>query len=160
MLVVVCRSHSRVAAHQLAVLGEGHVALHDARAHARAGLVGLLGVLGELQRGAAMADGEVGAVERAVLALLQLVLERAFVHAVDQIERPRAELDGVVGPAGGRRRIGEGHGAEAGEHGKRGCERDRVQDVAHEFLLESLETGVPEYGQKGRARPSTLRRVH
>src|SRR5215510_16014410 len=79
------------------MLREGDVAFDDARAHPRARLVGLLGVLGELQRGAAVSDGEVSAAEWAVLALLQFVLQRAFVHAVDEVERARPELDALVG---------------------------------------------------------------
>ena len=136
----------RVAAHQLAVLRECDVALDDARAHARRGLVGLLGVLGELERGAAMADGEIGAVERPLLALLQLVLEPPVVDAVDQVERPRAELDAgvalpvvvsivvavtivIVAPVG----MGErGEGRESEERCRDG---ERTECVAHAGLL-------------------------
>ena len=84
-----------VAADQFPILGEGHVALEDTSAHARARLVALLGVFGELQRPAtAVADGEVGLVEdRAVRALLEVALERTGGHFFDQVERPRAELD-------------------------------------------------------------------
>ena len=58
-----------VTADELPVLGERHVALQDARAHARARLVALLGVLGELQRAAAaVADRERRLLERAVAA--------------------------------------------------------------------------------------------
>ena len=81
-----------MAADQSAILGEGDVALDDAGAHARTGHVRDIRVLGELQRRSAMADGKVGAIERAVLALHQLVLKPALVHALDQVERPRAEL--------------------------------------------------------------------
>ena len=42
-----------VAADELPIAGEGHVALEDTGAHARTRLVALLGVLGELQRPAA-----------------------------------------------------------------------------------------------------------
>jgi hypothetical protein len=74
------------------VHGEGHVALDNASALPRSGLVRFLRVLWELQRGAAMADREIGLAERPVFALHQLVLQPARVHAVDQIEWPWAEL--------------------------------------------------------------------
>ena len=86
-----------VAAHELAVLRERHVAFDDARAHARAGFVGFLRVFGKLQRRAAMRNREVGAAERTVLALEQPRLERPCVHALHQVERARAELDGLIG---------------------------------------------------------------
>lgn len=52
-----------MAADELPVLGEGHVAFHDPCAHTEAGEIGLLGVLGELQGGAAMRDREIRPVE-------------------------------------------------------------------------------------------------
>ena len=81
-----------VTAHQLAVLGESHIAFDHARTLARTGFIRFLGVLGELQRGAAMSDGEIGLVERTGLAALQLVLEAAVVQTVDQIEGAVADL--------------------------------------------------------------------
>jgi hypothetical protein len=87
-----------VAAHQLAVGGEADVALHDAGAHAHRGLVGLLRVLGELQRRAAVADREVGFAERARGAFLQALLQLARPHGVHQVERPRPELHGAAFP--------------------------------------------------------------
>ena len=83
----------RVPADELLVLGEGHVALDDAGAHARGGVVRLLGVLGELQRGAAVADREVGAARLVVEACQESLLERAVVHLVDEELGSRAELD-------------------------------------------------------------------
>ena len=53
-------------------------------------------MLGELQGGAPMADGKVGTVEGAALALRQPVLEAAFVHAVDQVKRPGTELYAAI----------------------------------------------------------------
>ncbi|MEZ5600797.1 MAG: hypothetical protein R3F36_07300 [Candidatus Competibacteraceae bacterium] len=96
MLVVVCRSHSLWRLSQLAVFSEGHVALDDAGPHACPSHIRGVGVLGELQGGAPMADGKVGTVEGAALALRQPVLEAAFVHAVDQVERPGTELYAAV----------------------------------------------------------------
>jgi len=50
-------------------------------------------MLGELQRRATVADGELGLVELAALrALLQATLERAFAHVVHQEERALAKL--------------------------------------------------------------------
>ena len=51
-------------------------------------------MLGELQGRAPVADGEVGRLEGAVGALLELALERARVHVVDQVIGTRAELHG------------------------------------------------------------------
>ena len=83
----------RMAADQLLVLGESHVALDDARAHARRRRVGLGGVLGELHRRATVADRKLARCERATLrAPLQLALERALAHVVYQEEWPRSEL--------------------------------------------------------------------
>jgi len=45
-----------VPADQLPILGERHVALDDTGAHACSSLIGLLGMLGKLQRRTAMAD--------------------------------------------------------------------------------------------------------
>src|SRR4029453_9829928 len=110
-----------VAADQLAVRRERDVALDDAGAHAGGGLVGLLRVLGELEGRAAVADREVGLPERPVLALLEAVLERAFVQALHEVERPRADLDRAVavraavgGLVGARRSGGPGGPGGAG----------------------------------------------
>ena len=54
----------RVPTHELPILGERHVALQDAGAHARGRLQGLARMLGELQGGATMTDGEIRRVER------------------------------------------------------------------------------------------------
>jgi len=81
-----------MAAYQLAIAGEGDVALHNASAHARRRHVGFPRVLGELQRRAAMADREVSPVKRPVDALLQGRLELALVHILDEEEGARAKL--------------------------------------------------------------------
>ena len=74
--MVVCEVALVVAAHEWPSPRERHVALLDARAHARAGDVALLGVLGELQRAAAaVTDRELRLVEGTVAALFQLALE-------------------------------------------------------------------------------------
>src|SRR5438876_10676195 len=49
-----------VAADERSIAGEGHVALQDTGTHARARLVALLGVLGELQRPATAVADEIG----------------------------------------------------------------------------------------------------
>ena len=77
------RSVSSVTANELAVLRECHVALDDARALTRTGLIRLFRVLRELQRRSAVCNHEIAATERAVLAALQLLLEPAVVHALD-----------------------------------------------------------------------------
>lgn len=82
-----------MAAYQLAVLRERDVALDDAGTLPRCGLVRLLGVFRELQRRTAVPDREVCAAEGAVFALHQPVLQRAFIHALNQVERPRPKLD-------------------------------------------------------------------
>jgi hypothetical protein len=85
-----------VAADQVSVLGERDVALHDARSHACAALVGFLRVLRKFQSAAAMSDRKARTIERAVLAFLHTILELTFVHALDQVEGTRAELHGRV----------------------------------------------------------------
>ena len=116
----------RMAADELAVLGEGHVAFDDAGAHARRRDVGFARMLGELQRGAAMADREVGPVERPCLALLEGVLQRPFVHVVDQEERTRPEMGErlvALGDRGGGDRDGEERTGE--QRGSLACLRHR-----------------------------------
>src|SRR6185312_9408061 len=49
-------------------------------------------VLGEFERRAAVADREIGAAERAVLAGKEFVLQLARVHALHEIVRARADL--------------------------------------------------------------------
>ena len=85
----------RMAAHQLPILGEGHVALEDAGAHPRRRNVRFLGVLGKLHRGAAMADREIALLERALGAFLQGGLELALIHILDEEIRARADLHAV-----------------------------------------------------------------
>ena len=85
-----------MAAHELAVLRERDVAFNDPRTLAHCALIRLLGMFGELQRRTTMPDREVSPAERAVLTLHQPVLERPFIHAVDQVERPRPKLDRIV----------------------------------------------------------------
>ena len=83
-----------VAADQFPILGEGHVTLEDASAHACACFVAFLGVLGNLQRAAtAVADGEVGLVEERAVAHCSSLRLSGWGSFVDQVERPRAELD-------------------------------------------------------------------
>lgn len=91
----------RVAAHELTVAGECDVALQDASAHARTGIESLASVLGELERATAVGDGEERRVADGLLsARLELLLERALVHLVDEPERSRTDLD-----VGHRRRL-------------------------------------------------------
>jgi hypothetical protein len=86
----------RVPAYELEIFREGDVAFNDSGAHACARLICLTGMLGKLQRRAAVADGEIGAVERSVAAARELRLERAVLHVVDHKERPRPELNTLV----------------------------------------------------------------
>lgn len=63
-----------VASNQFGVLGEGHITLNDAGAHAGGCHVGLLGVLRELQRGAPVTDGDIALLEGTLGATLQFPL--------------------------------------------------------------------------------------
>ena len=56
-------------------------------------------MFGELQRCAAVADGEVGAGERSVRAGLEFGFELAVRHLVDEVERAGPELN--IGGFGG-----------------------------------------------------------
>lgn len=120
-----------VTADEMLVLCECRVTLLDARAHAGAGDVGLLGLLGELQDGtAAVADGEAGSLALLLEAGQQLVLEVRLVHVVDEVFGTRAELDVTLGLAGagssrssGRSSTGNlGYGQQASSH-SRGTEQ-------------------------------------
>jgi Holliday junction resolvasome RuvABC endonuclease subunit len=117
MEVVLC-----VTTDQLPGLGKGNVAFHDASAHACGGFIRLLGMLGELKRGAAVADPEVGLHEGLVAALLQCTFERARIHILDKIIRPRTHLDVEELPVLSLKALivdGSGHGAD-GEYKKYG----------------------------------------
>lgn len=83
----------RMPAHELLVAGEGHVALQDAGAHARAGFIGFFCVFGELQCRAAMPDRKIALPERAFRTGLEFVLERAGGHVIDQKVRARTDLN-------------------------------------------------------------------
>jgi hypothetical protein len=80
-------------ANQFAVVGKGLVALHDACAPARTGLIGHIGMLREQQGSATVSDGEIGPVEWAVFALHQAVLKLPLTHPLDEVEGPRAKLN-------------------------------------------------------------------
>jgi hypothetical protein len=99
----------RVAAHQLAVLGECDVALDPSRTHARGGEVGLLRVLRKLERGAAVPDRE-GARPRGLLAAaLELAPQRAGPHGLDEVVGTRSDIDAShAGSRVARRSIGPG----------------------------------------------------
>jgi len=84
----------------------------------------LPGVFRKHQRGAAMADGKIGLAERAG-ALRQLLLQRAVLHLVHEIERPRPDLgfarQGHILRGGGQadqQQCGEQGGATADGHGR------------------------------------------
>ena len=55
-----------VAAHQLAVAGEGYITLDDTGAHACPGAVGHVRMLRELQGGAPAGDGKIGTIKGAI----------------------------------------------------------------------------------------------
>src|SRR5690348_1041289 len=80
-------------ADQFLIPGERHVALDDARAHARSRLVRFPGVIRKLQSGAPVANGKIRFVERSVAAALQPALERAGFHVIDEEEGTGSELD-------------------------------------------------------------------
>src|SRR5262245_1116841 len=114
-------------ADQLAVLGEGYVAFKHARAHARRGLIGFLGMFGKLERRAAVSDREVGPSKRS-LALPQPVLDWTILHLLDQVERARSELNlpgGVrerpAGEAGNERHQSNGFEMHHNLSGERSC---------------------------------------
>lgn len=100
-----------VAAHELAVGGEGDVAFDDSwiwsvqldypvlanvvnltSSHSGGSIVTLPAVLGELQRGASVRDGEARSGLGLVLARFKLVLQVSLVHLVDKVVRTRAQL--------------------------------------------------------------------
>jgi hypothetical protein len=81
----------RMPADQLPVFRERHVAFDDAGAHPRRRLIGLPGVLGELQRRAAMADGKIGLV-KGPGALAQFLFQRPVLHPVDEVKGPGTDL--------------------------------------------------------------------
>src|SRR5690554_6133646 len=85
-----------MAADQLAIGSKGDVALNDARAHACRRDVRLTGVFGKHQSGASMADTEVGAIKRPLLALLERRFQLALVHIVHQVEGTRSKLDARI----------------------------------------------------------------
>jgi len=62
-------------------------------AHPRGSDISLPAVLGEHERSTSVRDGEAGGVEWTVGARLELVLQRTFIHVVDEVERTGAELD-------------------------------------------------------------------
>ncbi len=82
-----------VTAHQLSILGERDVALQNPGAHANRRQQSFLGVFGELERGAAMGDGEGGGMEGPFGAGGQFLLEGTVVHVVDQVVRPWSQLN-------------------------------------------------------------------
>src|SRR5262245_25611055 len=82
-----------VTADEFPILGEGHVTLEDAGAHARASLVTLFGVLGKLQGPTpAVTDRERSLFEGPVTTLEQSLLEWAGSHFIHQVERARPQL--------------------------------------------------------------------
>jgi hypothetical protein len=78
-----------------------------------------------------MADREIGAFERPPGTRLQLLLERAFPHVVDEEKRPWAELHGVVWlPPATVVAIGVGQGGET-RRGGDGERHGEVWDLLH-----------------------------
>jgi len=128
-----------MAADEFPIAGEGHVALEDAGAHARARFVALLGMFRELQRAAtAVADGEGGlGEERTIRTPLEFVLQPARVHFFDEVERPWAELD-VWAPASVIvmiEAIGSRDQRDSREEGTNGCDGKCLQTLMHTKLL-------------------------
>ena len=81
-----------VAADQLSVAGEGHVAFEDASSHARGGRVRLLRVLGKLQARAPVADRKIMLLEATFRTPLQSLLEVTRLHFLYEVERAGTEL--------------------------------------------------------------------
>jgi len=110
-------------------------------------------VLGELQGSAAVADGEVGPLERVLGALLKFSLELTFIHIIHEVIGPRAELHGLVLslfavflPCGGRdRREGEHYGKK-NDDGKGGF------IPFHEILLSCLNRKKLAFSRKDSAK--------
>ena len=85
-----------MAAYELRVLCERDVALDNPRTLQCRALVRFLGVFGKLQRRTAMSDREVCATETIVFALHEPVFQRAFIHAINEIERSGSKLNGII----------------------------------------------------------------
>ena len=107
--VVLC-----VAADEFFVFGEGNVAFEDACAFTRASEVGIAGVLGELERGATVANGKFGFFRRLLRTGEQLLFEGAVFEVVDEVKGAdtvgqRLLLGVRAGSEGGK--DGEGQGA-------------------------------------------------
>ena len=79
---------------QFKILGEGHIAFQNARAHAGSGHVGFNSVLGKLHRRATVADGKQRRAAGLRGAGLELVLQGTVRHLVNQVVGTRSELNG------------------------------------------------------------------
>jgi hypothetical protein len=88
-----------VAAHEFLVFGERNIALEDTGTLPTSGSETFEGVLGELKGCAAMRDDEVGGAERPFGAGLQLSLQRAIVHVVDEVVWAISNLNIELGVA-------------------------------------------------------------
>jgi hypothetical protein len=130
-----------VAADELTVTGEGHVALEDTGAHTTGCLIGFFGMLGELQCRPTVSDREILMLIPLGVggALRKLLFELPVAHLVDEVERPRAELHTLAAAlsflltvivASGVRDRGEG-----GERSKNSCDGQCFCALAHGGLL-------------------------
>ena len=107
--VVLC-----VAADEFFVFGEGNVAFEDACAFTRASEVGIAGVLGELERGATVANGKFGFFRRLLRTGEQLLFEGAVFEVVNEVERAHAvgeRLGFCLGVCGNGGKDGKDEGA-------------------------------------------------
>jgi hypothetical protein len=80
-------------AYELLVFGEGDVAFNDACTLAPGGFVCFQGVLWVLEGSAAVGKAKVGRLEVLFRTALELLLQRALIHVVDQVVWPVAHLD-------------------------------------------------------------------
>src|SRR4029079_10923282 len=90
---------------------------------------------------------EVGAPEWTVLALQQPLFQRTFIHAIDQVEGPRSELNGIIAAllagAASIVAIGVRCRCEGGEYSKGRRKYGRPHDIAHENLPVWSARGAP-----------------
>lgn len=89
----------RVAAYELLVFGESDIALEDTGALSAGSIETFERVLRELEGSTAVGDNEVSGVEGSFRARLELLLQRTFVHVIDEVVGSVANLDIELGAA-------------------------------------------------------------
>jgi Flp pilus assembly pilin Flp len=144
-----------VAAHQLSIHGEGHIALGKVDTHTESSLVTFGTVLRELDGGTAtMSNGESALGESSDIgASLELSLEGAVCHLINQVVWARSQLNGGINNLWGwrrdwlrdwlRNRLGNGilglvHAKSARGRGSNGGDDDERQKLHGEFRVDLL----------------------